>query len=166
MAALIHTIRSVRAATFNDYIHMHLVPYLKSQIIPSAHDEVTLPSRHRIRNSSPGALRPSTLLLSHGGSNAPHNTYECSLRVSGEEIFVSLKPECQSGGRIRDLTTFQGEHFIATASAPRPNRSNWEYTNSKERLAKMSVKKTKIRGIISLALARCCLELILVVSSF
>ena len=31
MATLIHIVRSVRAATFNDYIHMHLVPYLKSQ---------------------------------------------------------------------------------------------------------------------------------------
>ena len=31
MATLIHIFRSVRAATFNDYIHMHLVPYLKSQ---------------------------------------------------------------------------------------------------------------------------------------
>ena len=34
---------------------------------------MTLPSRHRIRNSSPGGLRPSTLPLSHGGSSAPHN---------------------------------------------------------------------------------------------
>ena len=32
---------------------------------------MTLSSRHRIRNSSPGGLRPSTLLLGHGGS---HNT--------------------------------------------------------------------------------------------
>ena len=30
--------------------------------------EMTLSSRHRIRNSSPGGLRPSTLLLGHGGS--------------------------------------------------------------------------------------------------
>ena len=35
IAALIHTVRSVRAASFNYYIHMHLVPYLKSQITPS-----------------------------------------------------------------------------------------------------------------------------------
>ena len=32
--------------------------------------EMTLSSRHRIRNSSPGGLRPSTLPLGHGGS--PH----------------------------------------------------------------------------------------------
>ena len=32
--------------------------------------EMTLSSRHRIRNSSPGGLRPSMLPLGHG---APHN---------------------------------------------------------------------------------------------
>ena len=31
-------------------------------------NELTLSSRHRIRNSSPGGLRPRTLLLGHGGS--------------------------------------------------------------------------------------------------
>ena len=31
-------------------------------------NEMTPPSRHRIRNSSPGGLRTSTLPLSHGGS--------------------------------------------------------------------------------------------------
>ena len=30
-------------------------------------DEVTLPSRHRMLNSNPGGLRPSTLLSGHGG---------------------------------------------------------------------------------------------------
>ena len=30
--------------------------------------EMTLSSRHRIRNSIPGGLRPSTLPLGHGGS--------------------------------------------------------------------------------------------------
>ena len=30
--------------------------------------EMTLSSRHRIRNLSPGGLRPSTLPLGHGGS--------------------------------------------------------------------------------------------------
>ena len=53
-------------------------------------------------------------------SSAPHNTYQCSLQVSGKESFVSLKPECQSGGRIRDLPTFQADRFITTASAPPP----------------------------------------------
>ena len=59
VAALIHIVRSVRAATFNDCIHKHLVPNLKNQITPSANDEmnkITLPSTHRIQNSSPGGL--------------------------------------------------------------------------------------------------------------
>ena len=79
MAALIHIARSVRAATFIDYIHMHLVPYLKSQITPSVHNEMNkmkLLSRHRIRNSSPGGLRLSTSPLSNGGSSAAHITHE------------------------------------------------------------------------------------------
>ena len=31
--------------------------------------EMTLSSRHRIRNSSPGGLRSGTLSLGHGGSS-------------------------------------------------------------------------------------------------
>ena len=40
-------------------------------------NEMTLSSRHRIRSSSPGGLRPSTLPLGHGG-------------VDGEETFLFL----------------------------------------------------------------------------
>ena len=44
--------------------------------------EMTLPSRHRIRNSKPGGLRPSTLPLGHRGSP------QCRvLGVDGEETF-------------------------------------------------------------------------------
>ena len=146
VAALIHIVRSGRAATFK-WLHTHASSALSEEpnnpFCEWWDDKITLPSRYRIRNSSPGGLRPSTLPLSHGGSSAPHNTYEWSLRVSGKESFVSLKPECQSGGRTRDLTTFQADRFKTTASPPPlcPNYSNWEYTNSKERLAKMSVQK-------------------------
>ena len=105
-------VRSGHAATFNDCIHMHLVPYLKSQIPPPPANyemnKITLPSRHRMRNSSPGGLRSSTLPLSHGGSSAPHNIYEWSLRVSGKERFVPLKLECQS-------PTFPADRSITTA---------------------------------------------------
>ena len=49
---------------------------------------MTLSSRHKIRNSSPGGLRPSTLPLGHGGSPL----YWLS-HVDGEEtFFVSFKP--------------------------------------------------------------------------
>ena len=46
---------------------------------------MTLSSRHRIRNSSPGGLRPSTLPLGHGGSPQ----YWLS-HVDGEETFLFL----------------------------------------------------------------------------
>ena len=61
-------------------------------------NEITLPSRHRIRNSIPGGLRPSTLPLGHG---APHNIQ--SLPVSGEKHYVSLEVEGQSGVRTQDF---------------------------------------------------------------
>ena len=49
---------------------------------------MTLSSRHRIRNSSPGGLRPSTLTLGHGGS-----PQYWLLHVDGEEtFFISFKP--------------------------------------------------------------------------
>ena len=49
---------------------------------------MTLPSRHRIRNSNPGGLRPSTLPLGHGAS-----PQYWVLRVDGgKNIFVSFKP--------------------------------------------------------------------------
>ena len=60
--------------------------------------DMTLPSRHRILNSGPGDLSPTTLPLGHGDSQNIE-----SLRVSEEKHFVSLKLECQSGVRTRDL---------------------------------------------------------------
>ena len=53
---------------------------------------MALPSRHRIRNSSPGGLRSSTLPLGHEWA---------SERGGGH--FVALKLEGQSGARTRDL---------------------------------------------------------------
>ena len=44
---------------------------------------MTLSSRHRIPNSSPGGLRPSTLPLGHGGSRQ-----YWLLHVDGEETFL------------------------------------------------------------------------------
>ena len=62
-------------------------------------NEMTLPSRLRIRNSSHGSLRPSTLPLGHGSSPQ----YIEALRVSGETHFVSYKLEGQSGVRTCDF---------------------------------------------------------------
>ena len=47
-------------------------------------NEMTLSSRHRIRNSSPGGLRPSTLPVGHGGS-----PQYWVLHVDGEETFLA-----------------------------------------------------------------------------
>ena len=47
--------------------------------------EMTLSSRHRIRNSNPGSLRPITLPLGHGGF-----PQYCVLRADGEETFLFL----------------------------------------------------------------------------
>ena len=60
-------------------------------------NNMTLPSRHGSRNSSPGSPRPSTLFV----TEAPHIIE--SLRVSEKETFVSLKLVGQSGARTRDL---------------------------------------------------------------
>ena len=51
-------------------------------------NEMTLSSGHRIRNSSPGGLRPITLPLGHGGSP----TLLSFTRGWGRNIFVSVKP--------------------------------------------------------------------------
>ena len=59
---------------------------------------MTLSSRHRIWNSSPGGLRPSTLPLGHGGSPQ----YWLS-HVDGEEtFFVFFKPP-RLGTELRTL---------------------------------------------------------------
>ena len=55
---------------------------------------MTLPSRHTIRNSGPGSLRPSTLPFGHGGSPQ----YWIFTKH-----FVSLKVGGQSGARTRNL---------------------------------------------------------------
>ena len=52
---------------------------------------MTLPSRHRIRNSSPGGLRPSTLPLGHRGS-----PQYWVLRVDGEELFQTAETRKQT----------------------------------------------------------------------
>ena len=73
-----------------------------------------LSSRHRIRSSSPGGLRPSTLPLGHGGSPQ----YWLS-HVDGEEtIFVSFKPP-SPGTEPRTLAWKAA--VLTTTLGPRPD---------------------------------------------
>ena len=72
-------------------------------------------SRHRIRNSNPGGLRPSTLPLGHGGSPQ----YWLS-HVDGEEtIFVSFKPP-RPGTEPRTLAWKAA--VLTTTIGPPPER--------------------------------------------
>ena len=63
--------RTFSSCTNNDYIHLYEESNANDDM-----NKITLPYRHRIRNSSPGGFRPSALPVSHGGSSAPYNTYE------------------------------------------------------------------------------------------
>ena len=56
-------------------------------------NEMTLSSRHRLRNSSPGGLRPSSLPLGHGGS-----PQYCVSHVDVEETFC-LFQTAETGNR-------------------------------------------------------------------
>ena len=67
---------------------------------------MTLPSRHMIRNSSPGGLRPSALPLSHGGS--PQYWIFTSERGRNIFFFETWRPEWGSNPRS---PTFQAGSF-------------------------------------------------------
>ena len=55
--------------------------------------EMILPSRHRIRNSNPGGLRPRTLSLGHGGSPQYY-----VLRVDGEDQTAETGKRTKNSG--------------------------------------------------------------------
>ena len=57
-------------------------------------NEMTLSSRHRIRNSRPCCLRPETLPLGHGGSPQYRG-----LDVDGEETFLWVLQTDETGNR-------------------------------------------------------------------
>ena len=83
---------------------------------------MTLSSRHRIRNSSPGGLRPSTLPLGHGGSPQ----YWLS-HVGGEEtFFVSFKPP-SPGTEPRTLAWKAA--VLTTTLGPPPVFTTTKYTH-------------------------------------
>ena len=86
---------------------------------------MTLSSRHRIRNSSPGGLRPSTLPLGHGGSPQ----YWLS-HVDGEEtFFVSFKPP-RPGTEPRTLARKAAVLTTTLGPPPYTNTKNWKESNS------------------------------------
>ena len=68
--------------------------------------EMTLSSRHRIRNSSPGGLRPSTLPL----TEAPHNTDFHTWMGKKQFLFLSNRRdrEPNSGVKGSGITTTLG----------------------------------------------------------
>ena len=76
---------------------------------------MTLPSRHRIRNSSPSGLKPSTLPVGHRGSPQ----YSIFTSEWGRNIFVLLKLEGQSGVQARDLRLSK-QVSLSTAPGPPP----------------------------------------------
>ena len=78
---------------------------------PPEDGEMTLSSRHRIRNSSPGGLRPSTLPHGHGGSP------EYWLSHVDETFFVSFKPP-RPGTEPRTLAWKAA--VLSTTLGPRP----------------------------------------------
>ena len=73
-------------------------------------NEMTLPSMHRIRNSSPGGMRPVI--------EAPHNIE--SLRVSREETFFFDNWRQEQGSKPRSLTFQAGSSNHRSPSPPPP----------------------------------------------
>ena len=86
--------------------------------------EMTLPSRHRIRNSNPGGLRPSSLLLGeHVQEGSPQFFY--LYKWAGKETFWFLKtwlPERDSNPR------YPNSKQIALTAALQRVWAIWQYT--------------------------------------
>ena len=74
---------------------------------------MTLPSRHRIRNSSRAGLKPSTLPLSHGG---PHNIEY--LRMSGKETVCFFETRGPEWGLNLRSPTYQARSFNYCTKIP------------------------------------------------
>ena len=84
--------------------------------------EMTLSSRHRTRNSSPGGLRPSTLPLGHGGSPQ----YWLS-HVDGEETFLVFFKPPRPGTEPRTLA-WKAAVLTTTLGPPPQNRTEQNRT--------------------------------------
>ena len=106
---------------------------------------MTLSSRHRIRNSSPGGLRPSTLPLGHGGSPQ----YWLS-HVDGEEtFFVSFKPP-RLGTEPRTLAW---KAAVLTTTLGPPSRMSLNIRSNTNSLAESTSSK-----LFSYKLQTSCIE--------
>ena len=78
-------------------------------------NETTLPSRHRIRNSSPVGLDAEHATFLSRRLTTILNLYESARK----KHFVSLKIESKSGVRIRDLRLSK-QAALTTAPGPPP----------------------------------------------
>ena len=87
--------------------------------------EMTLSSRHMIRNSSPGGLRSSTLPLGHGGSPQ----YWLS-HVDGEETFLFLSKR-RDREPSPELWRGSGANHYPRAPAQCFNKSNKPHSDIK-----------------------------------
>ena len=114
-------------------------------------DEMILPSWHRIRNSSPGGLRPSTLTLGHGG----FPQYWIFTSDRGRNIFVSLTLEGQNGVRTRDRRLSK-QAAVTTATGFPPTYSackiSWQFVENW--LGNQQKKFTTVNGNPSLTNTR------------
>ena len=94
---------------------------------------MTLSSRHRIRNSSPGDLRLSTLPLGHGGShNTDFHTW------MGKKHFCFFQ-NAETGNRTPN-SGVKGSGAKPLSKGPRPH---WFTTNSHSRVSRPYTEATR-----------------------
>ena len=129
-------------------------------------DEMTLPSRHRIRNSNPRGLRPSTLPLGHGGS-----TQYWVLGVDGEETFLFLSNRRDRGtspGKRTPNSGVKGSDANHYPRAPAPchadnipaNTRRWTNVVSmlgKRRRRWVNIKATVVQRLVFNGIVSCFL---------
>ncbi len=100
MPALVHIVRPTHATTFNDYVSMHLVPYLTSNLSPSVeridavwdvYPDDSLKLQTQLRRGS----GPRTRIGQDGRSNIPTRDWQKYLAntENKKEFFFILQPE-------------------------------------------------------------------------
>ena len=80
-------------------------------------NEMTLPSRHRIRNSSPGVLRPSRVKKTIFDLIIWEEVWDMAVKEKSHD-FLSGKLKCQSWVRTRDLRLSKHRSFNHCTSVP------------------------------------------------